>query len=475
MPTSEREQHITFAVLCVAMFLDMGDSLGLAGTFLAMQREIGFGPGGMAAITVSQNVTFAVFVPIWGWLADRRCRIHLLATSCFLWCLLNIASGAAKSLEALICTRALLGAALGGAQPLAQSLVFDIAANGKQTGLWFGFFMGAGFCGSGVITFFSTWASEEIIIGTSGWRFVMYTLSTCCGALGIVALLVAREPERNPGLLADGVARENGLRAQWSHAYSCSCLALRDGMCMGILTWCFVVINLQGITGMAAAFGYTRFIALYLQYSGFSDFDVATITAMLYVGGTFGAPVGGFLGDAAALRAGVHGRALCAVASVALFGVMAVLVFHGLPRGPALVPLYCLVVFVTGLVCTWADSAAALPVLGMIVPPDRRGIVIAWQRGVQTGLGAIIGNTLPAYFMVVNGYIPYAKPVAELTPEERDGNVKALQRAILSCCIPCWLLTGCLYCTLGFAFARDVKRRTARMHTVRMLSDAQSV
>ena len=148
----------TLFCLCLVSALDYADKFALAGLFLPLQRHFSVGAEALAQLFVAQNLSLAVFSPLWGHLADSTSfsRPVLLAAASLAWGMLTMASAApGLGFPALIAMRALTGAALAALIPVSQLMVADMAQE-QQRGRLFGLIGSAGWAGAVCGTIFST-------------------------------------------------------------------------------------------------------------------------------------------------------------------------------------------------------------------------------------------------------------------------------------------------------------------------------
>lgn len=125
------------------------------------------------------------------------------------------------------------------------------------------------------------------------------------------------------------------------------------------------------------------FLTVYLQLIRFSDFDAAVVNATFLAGAALGGVLGGIVGDWAAKRSHDHGRIWTCQVSVFIGIPFTLLLLKGLPRNgePATVLLYCVTVFLMGLMHVWAGPNNN-SIFSEIVPPHLRSLIYAFDRCV---------------------------------------------------------------------------------------------
>ena len=131
-----------------------------------------------------------VFLGIWsGIMSGKVNRKIMLGVACILWSATSIGAGAVNSFGFFVLMRFMLGGIESACNPASYSLIADYfppayrsTANAIETS---GSYVGGGLCGIAVI-----------VIKQYGWR-TMYKIMGVTGVLmGILTILVIKEPER---------------------------------------------------------------------------------------------------------------------------------------------------------------------------------------------------------------------------------------------------------------------------------------
>jgi MFS family permease len=80
--------RLQFFILVCLSALDAADNALLGSSFPAFARDFGFNTAQLGVLSLGQNLSFALSLPIWGYLTQRMGAEHipsLLAMGCFVW------------------------------------------------------------------------------------------------------------------------------------------------------------------------------------------------------------------------------------------------------------------------------------------------------------------------------------------------------------------------------------------------------
>jgi MFS family permease len=149
---------------------------------------------------ILQGLAFAILyatlgVPI-GRLAERRSRVKIVAAAILLWSAMTVACGAVGNFVQLLLCRAGVGIGEAGSQPATSSLVSDLFPRSRRASI-----MGVILLGSPVGTFLGATVGGWVT-GNWGWRAAFFALGLPGLLVGLVVLLLLREPRRG---LADNL------------------------------------------------------------------------------------------------------------------------------------------------------------------------------------------------------------------------------------------------------------------------------
>jgi MFS family permease len=158
----------------------------------------------MGLLQLGFMVSYFVFAPVFGWLADRRPRWLLIGLGVIFWSIASGGSGLAATFMVLLLTRCFVGigeAAYGPAAPTIISDLYPVKVRG-QVMAWFyaaipvgsalGYFLG------GAILHLGEWLNAD-----EAWRWAFYIVLPPGALLGIFCFFM-REPQRGQTDIAGG-------------------------------------------------------------------------------------------------------------------------------------------------------------------------------------------------------------------------------------------------------------------------------
>ena len=149
------------------------------------------------------GLTFALFYTTFGiplaWLADRTHRVRIIAAACTLWSLFSMACGLATSFTSLALARIGVGVGEAGGSPPSYALISDYFPP-RQRGLAMAIYsLGVPF-GTGLGSLLGA-----RVAALYGWRMAFFAVGAPGVLLGLLVLLVIREPRRGRmDVLAEG-------------------------------------------------------------------------------------------------------------------------------------------------------------------------------------------------------------------------------------------------------------------------------
>lgn len=291
--------------------------------------------------------------------------------------------------------------------------------------------------------------------GAEAWRFVMFSVGVFSVLVGVANLFMAREPRRAHEIAGarrgahNGNGESEGTGVRVRRVMSTTWQSVK--MVLSVPT--FVMIVVQGIVG-TFPWNAIVFMTHYLQLIGMSGFSASFLMAGFLGATAVGGLLGGVIGDAVGSRFPLHGRILTAQFSVAIKLPFVVLLLRGLPLNgaPSTVATYGLVMFVMGILASWAAPACNNPIFAEIVPSTHRNLVYAFDRsfeGAIAACGAPIVGWLAQEFGYVGSVHVTGNPLLDLP------NAHALSNALLVCLMIPWALCFCIYMGLHWTYKRD--------------------
>jgi len=169
-----------FPVLALSIFSSML-GVGIVAPLLPLYaKDLGATGIWIGIIFASFSISRTIFMPIAGWLSDRRGRKLLLSIGLFSYAIISLGYIWADSVSQLTLVRLVNGATAGMIIPIAQAYVGDIAPEGEE-GTWMGYFNAAFFTGFGF---------GPLMGGALTDHFGMNVAFSTMGGLNLLAFLI---------------------------------------------------------------------------------------------------------------------------------------------------------------------------------------------------------------------------------------------------------------------------------------------
>jgi len=305
------------------------------------------------------GLTFAVFYTAFGiplaWLADRTHRVRIIAAACTVWSLFSMVCGLATSFTSLALARIGVGVGEAGGSPPSYSLISDYFPP-RQRGLAMALYsLGVPF-GTGLGALLGA-----RVAALYGWRMAFFAVGAPGVVLGLLVLLVIREPKRGRlDVLAEGETDHAAAASLWTTLFS----VMRNRTLM-----------ITGLSSALSAFvGYATLNnapAYLISNKSMSLTEISVYYAAVSgVAGGFGTFASGWLVD----LLGKRFRTAYALvpAAMTLTALPCFIAFLFAPTWP--VAMLCLVV---PLAFGNAYLPAAIAVVQNAVPPAQRGVTSA--------------------------------------------------------------------------------------------------
>lgn len=197
------------------------------------------------------------------------------------------------------------------------------------------------------------------------------------------------------------------------------------------------------------------FATMFLQYSGVPDLTAGCISGLMLLCGSFGALLGGYIGDGLTKLSRFQGRPFTAQLSVCISIPVALLYYHFVPHSPEGIPYWTGLVVVFGLCATWCDYGVNRPMLSEVVAPQHRarilGVLCAAAGTAAAFGGPLVALVSEAFF----GYKTQRIPISQVPEDIRKINADALGNGLtLVCCIP-WTICLIFYTALHWTYEAD--------------------
>ena len=189
--SSRSNPWVVLATLLAIYIFNFADRYLITGLIGPIKAEFGLGDTFMGLLMGPAFIVLYVFmgVPI-ARLADRSSRIRIIAAGCVLWSLATIATGLATGPVSLALSRVAVGVGEAAFVAPAYSLMADYFRPEKR---------GIALAILGLATYFGQMPGQgggpAIAALTSG-RFAFWSIGALGVVLGLLALAVVREPER---------------------------------------------------------------------------------------------------------------------------------------------------------------------------------------------------------------------------------------------------------------------------------------
>lgn len=353
-------------------------------------------------IGLLQGFAFTVFytfagIPL-GRLADKKNRKIIISVGMFLWSLMTVACGLAKTFTHLFAARIGVGIGEAALSPAANSMITDYFPKdkrGKPVALYFmGVYVGVGLSfilGGAVISWVAS-AGEVVLplVGElSAWQLTFMIVSIP-GLLLVAVMPTVQEPPRHGRITADGTEVDTGVGAakdffmQHFKAYAVIFLGfgLAGSMAIGFFAWTTPLFN---------------------RIHGWETSQIGyTFGSIIMVMGTLGIILGGSVADRLLQKGQQH-----AYIKVAIWAILGAMVFAG---AAAIVPnpYVAWALLCPAVACFGMPVALAPAAVNHITPNQFRGQAIAIYIFV---VGLINNNLGPISVGFLNDYV-FKDPLA---------------------------------------------------------------
>lgn len=342
----------------------------------------------IGSLATAFMVSYMVFAPLFGWLADRIRRWWLIAFGIVVWSLATAGSGLAGLFWIMFLTRCLVGvgeAAYGPAAPTVISDLFPLERRGRVIA-WFYMAIPVG---TAIGFMFGGYVAESQLLADLGippvdrWRWAFY-LMLPPGLLLAAVCLVQKEPRR--GLV--------------DHAESSSKPRLADYL--GILRTPSYLLNTLGMTAMAfsvggVAYWMPTYVFEYRLKRQMSLDQVTFIFGLIVVvTGLFATLAGGWLGDL--LRTRVRGAYFIVSGVGMLIGFVLFLVTLFIPFP------YAWFVMAAAIFCLFFNTGPTNTILCNVVHASMRSTGFALNIFIIHAFGDAFSPTVIGYIADLSSF-----------------------------------------------------------------------
>jgi MFS family permease len=303
----------------------------------------------------------------WGPLSDRWVRKYVIATGTVIWSAITWLTSFVSGYHQLLAARASMSFAEGCFNPSAYALITD-AVPRRRHGLALGLMSLTYPVGTAAALVVAT------LVGTDRWRqpFLVYGLIGI--ALGLLVLLVVREPRR-------GAAEESVQAAQVEYTGRFSWAEFRRVLAIPTVLLAFGLDTCQAAVNWSIAFWAPAYLTRYRIAADAESASLALLPAI--VGFVLGALLGGWLIDRLRRRSE---RAPAWIALVSMSGglLLALLVFNIFQLAWLMTAAFFL-----GVVAYMVMPAINI-ILFSVVPPETKATTISTSNVILNLVTAIL-------------------------------------------------------------------------------------
>jgi MFS family permease len=247
--------------------------------------------GKMGTLQMAFMVTYFVFAPLFGWLADRRSRWALIGVGVILWSLASGGSGLASTFMVLFLTRCFVGIGEAAYGPAAPTIISDLypVKNRGQVMAWFYAAIPVGsalgyFLGGQIVSLGDRLTQADGIERSDFWRWAFYVVLPPGALLGVLCFFMP-EPKRGQTDLAAGATRRRASLAD----------------CRVLLQTPSYILCCLGMAAMTFAMGGLGFWVPKYIHENKHNPDLGAVNTnfgiILVVSGLVATLVGGWVGD----------------------------------------------------------------------------------------------------------------------------------------------------------------------------------
>jgi len=438
---SAREISITLFMIYMVSFFEGADMQLLPTSFRALEADLGLSPTTLAASALMQSLTCASFSVFWGVLLDNGILSarSVLFGGCTRWGVVTLLLATINDTSWIMVLRCFNGIALATLSPTTQTLIAELTPQQERGRAysWSGFSMAMGCMTTAMVT---TCISQIRLFGFQGWRVAF-------AGVGVLSIVLGYFVQRF-------VKRPNSLDHSSSSSSGMSFASELRTVLSFFEVWTFSVIVVQGtfacIPWTAMSFG-----TMFLQYCGVPDLTAGCISGLMLFTASFGALLGGYIGDALTKLSRFHGRPFTAQISVAISVPTSLLYYHYVPHSPEGIPYWFVLVMVFGLCSPWCDHGVNRPMLSEVVAPQHRARILGVLCATAGTFGSLGGPLVALVSEAFFGYKTQHVPINQMPEDIRKMNANALGNGLtLVMCVP-WTICGIFYTALHWTYEAD--------------------
>lgn len=378
----------------------------------------------LGLLTTAFMVSYMLFAPIFGWLADRMSRWMLVGIGVILWSLASGASGLAATFSAMLLTRCFVGigeAAYGPAAPTILSDLYPERVRGKVMA-WFYVAVPVGSALGYVL-------GGQVTKFAGDWRWAFYLVVPPGLLLGILSYFM-REPARgqaDPLPAGESSSAKAGAVSAWEEYVILLRTPSYTLACIGYTLQTFA---LGGIGAWIA-----KYVKVYRQVPNADD-ATTIFGGIVVLSGLAGTILGGLAGDW--LRDRLRGGYFWVSGVSMLLGFPFFLGVLYMPFPLAWVMMFCTcfcLFFSTGPVNTilanvshpsmrataFALNILFIHILGDVISPPIIGFINDWNSGDMNPAFLMVSFVILADAVFWLWGVRYLEHDTELAPQRLDG------------------------------------------------------
>ncbi|CAL5074583.1 unnamed protein product [Urochloa decumbens] len=455
MGLSAQERRWTLLLVNLASIMERADEALLPAVYREVGAALHATPAGLGALTLCRSIVQAACYPLAAYAAARHNRAHVIAVGAFLWAAATFLVGVSNTFLQVAISRGLNGIGLALVVPSILSLVADStdeATRGSAFG-WLQLASSLGFISGG---FVGLLLAQTTVLGIAGWRVAFHLVAAISVAVGALTWLLAADPH-----FPAGEDRPPPAARKRRPATAREVLAeMVEDAKLVVRIPTFQIFVAQGVSG-SFPWSALSFASMWLELVGFSHGDTAFLMTVFWVASSLGGLLGGWMGDALAVRFPDAGRIVLSQVSAGSAVPLAAVLLLGLPEDSSAGVAYGFVLFVMGVFISWNGPATNLPIMAEIVPEKSRTNIYALDGTFESVLSSFAPAIVGLLAQRVFGYKPDDK--GKSVQRDRENAVSLAKALYASIAIPFTVCTS-IYSFLYCSYPRD--RDRARMQSL---------
>lgn len=189
-------RNLAFGALVLSLFFAMASNTMVLTGMPQLIGDLGGTQTEYTWIVTTSLLLLTVTTPVWGRLADRVSRKHLVQVAIVIYCIGTVAAALSLAPWMIIACRAIIGIGAGGIVTVVQLIVTDLTTP-EERPRYFGY-LGAVMAAAAV----AAPALGGLIVDVGGWRWIFFsTIPLAIIAFTLISLLV-RLPAHQPAAAA---------------------------------------------------------------------------------------------------------------------------------------------------------------------------------------------------------------------------------------------------------------------------------